>query len=563
MKILFVTTAHNGLSQRAFIELTNLGHKVLVHIAGSELAMNEAVEVFKPQLILCPFLKQAIPEHIWKNNTCLIVHPGIKGDRGPSSLDWAIMNEYIEWGVTVLQASEEMDAGDIWSTCNFPMRNVGKSTLYRHEVTQAAMVAVIEAVKKAEDADFIPEKLDYSNEDVKGKLHQPVKLSDRKINWEDTTGNILKKMNAADSNPGVLDSIYGKPFYLFGAHKEDILKGNAGSIIAKRNNALCIGTGNGAIWITHLKNKNGGIKLPAAYALGDLINNIPEVSIDAFENHPSHTFQEIRYEEANQIGYLHFNFYNGAMSTDQCHQLRNAFIKAKQQNTKVIVLTGGHDIWSNGIHLNIIENSENPGDESWKNIVAINDLIKEILLTDSHLIISAMQGNAAAGGVMFALAADKVYARDGIVMNPHYKKMGLYGSEYWTYSLPKRVGSAKAEELTEQCMPLGVKTAKEIGLIDDYFGTNIQLFIEKVKEIAEDMAGREDFDQIISNKKQNRLNDENIKPLEEYRTEELKNMWDNFYGDNKTYHIERYYFVRKTTCAERPLIVNNIQEAMA
>jgi putative two-component system protein, hydrogenase maturation factor HypX/HoxX len=33
---------------------------------------------------------------------------------------------------------------------------------------------------------------------------------------------------------------------------------------------------------------------------------------------------------------------------------------------------------------------------------------------------------------MMALAADRVYARDGVVLNPHYKGMGLYGSEYWT-----------------------------------------------------------------------------------------------------------------------------------
>ena len=41
----------------------------------------------------------------------------------------------------------------------------------------------------------------------------------------------------------------------------------------------------------------------------------------------------------------------------------------------------------------------------------------------------------------FALAADRVYARDDVVLNPYYRHMGgLYGSEYWTYLLPRRVG---------------------------------------------------------------------------------------------------------------------------
>jgi putative two-component system protein, hydrogenase maturation factor HypX/HoxX len=79
---------------------------------------------------------------------------------------------------------------------------------------------------------------------------------------------------------------------------------------------------------------------------------------------------------------------------------------------------GGSDFWSNGIDLNVIEAAQNPGDESWSNINALNDLIREIILTESHVVLSAMQGNAAAGGVMLALAADQVYARHGVVLNP-------------------------------------------------------------------------------------------------------------------------------------------------
>ena len=59
-------------------------------IASSEEIMLEAVEREHPDLIVAPMLKQVIPASIWQHHTCLIVHPGIKGDRGPSSLDWAI-----------------------------------------------------------------------------------------------------------------------------------------------------------------------------------------------------------------------------------------------------------------------------------------------------------------------------------------------------------------------------------------------------------------------------------------------------------------------------------------
>ena len=99
------------------------------------------------------------------------------------------------------------------------------------------------------------------------------------------------------------------------------------------------------------------------------------------------------------------------------------------------------------------------------------DLIFEILNTMSHLVVAGLRGNAGAGGAMLALAADHIYARSGIVLNPHYRKMGnLYGSEYWTYTLPRRVGETQALELIQSCKPIGAKAALEIGFLDDTFG---------------------------------------------------------------------------------------------
>ena len=81
LRILFLVSAHDGLSQRAWIALTELGHEVAVAVVGSAAAMQEAVREHDPQLIVCPFLKQMIPESIWSTRRCLIVHPGPRGDR--------------------------------------------------------------------------------------------------------------------------------------------------------------------------------------------------------------------------------------------------------------------------------------------------------------------------------------------------------------------------------------------------------------------------------------------------------------------------------------------------
>jgi putative two-component system protein, hydrogenase maturation factor HypX/HoxX len=50
MKIHFLTTAHNSLSQRLLIELTERGHKVTWAIASSEEAIVKSVEDQAPDL---------------------------------------------------------------------------------------------------------------------------------------------------------------------------------------------------------------------------------------------------------------------------------------------------------------------------------------------------------------------------------------------------------------------------------------------------------------------------------------------------------------------------------
>ena len=148
---------------------------------------------------------------------------------------------------------------------------------------------------------------------------------------------------------------------------------------------------------------------------------------------------------------MHFNFYNGAMNTDQCQRLSNALRKiAQDENTKVVVLMGGHNFFSNGIHLNCIENASNPAVESFHNITAINDVVRDVFSMQDKITISAVQGNAGAGGVMMALASDLVLSRDGVVINPHYTNMELFGSEYHTFFLERRLGREKAHEVLNQ-----------------------------------------------------------------------------------------------------------------
>lgn len=571
MRILLISSAFSGLTQRFYTELTDAGYDVSVELhLGDEAELLEGVQLFQPDLILCPYLTRRIPTTIYQHYLCLIVHPGIKGDRGPSSLDWAIQNGESEWGVTLLEAAEAMDSGAIWASKTFALRPASKSSIFNREVTQAAIDCLWEALTYFDVPNFQAEALDYSKPGIAGQCRPLMKQSDRKLDWKhQSSDEILRRIRAADGSPGVLDEIFGQAFYLFNASKELQLTGKPGEIIAQANQAICRATVDGGIWIGHLKPKlpdGRGIKLPATQALQAfwpkpatglqswLTTSIKNLQIDYTQPGRQLPCQEVWYEIHGSAAYLYFAFHNGGMSTEQCRLLLSVYQHLAQSNVKVIVLMGGEDFWSNGIHLNQIEAAENPAEASWQNINAIDDLIYQIITTLDKLTIAAVSGNAGAGGAILAIAADHVIARDGVIFNPHYKNMGeLYGSEYWTYLLPKRVGQTIATQLTEQRLPVSAKKAWQLGLVDKVLDKQPKIFTAQVKHVVDRLINNPtELQTLLTHKANTRCVDESSQPLATYRKFELTQMYGNFYNDS-AYHTARQQFVFKKPVTDTPL----------
>lgn len=548
MRILFLVHAFNSLSQRLWVELTARGHEVAVEYDINDAVSTEAAALFRPDLILAPFLKRAIPEVLWRRHRCLVVHPGIAGDRGPAALDRAILRGEAEWGVTVLEATGELDAGPIWAEAPFPMRAASKSSLYRHEVTEAAVHAVLTALSRLAQPGFRPRVQDYRDGTLRGRPHPALPQAERAIDWQrDDTATVLRKIRSADGVPGVRDALYGQTAFLHDVRPEPVLRGPPGALLARSGPALCRATVDGAVWIGHVRLPAGAFpfKLPATLALPEAAS-LPEAA----------GYEEVRYEEEGAVGYLHFPFYNGAMGVRQCALLRAAYAAARARPTRVIVLLGGPDFWSNGLHLNLIEAADSPADESWRNIEAMDDLAHDILTTASHLTVAALRGNAGAGGVYLARAADFMWLRAGGVLSPHYRDMGnLYGSEYWTYLLPRRVGAARAAAIMRSRLPLGAAQALADGLVDAVLDGTGAPFLAQVRQHAAALAAAPDFAARLEAKRRQRAADEADKPLARYRAEELERMRLNFYGFDPSYHVARYNFVYKVPKSRTPVTI--------
>jgi putative two-component system hydrogenase maturation factor HypX/HoxX len=523
-------------------KLKDLGHIVSVSYAMNDEQMIGEVEGFHPDMIICPFLKKFIPHSIYSKYPTFILHPGVVGDKGPYALDNAIREKKEEWGVVLLKANSEFDCGDIYASVEFKMRETYKASLYRNEVLTSTSIAIDKLFENLEQKDFTPLKQPST------PMHYMLAQNDRAIEWDrDTTKKILQKVYMSDSYPGVKDNILGVDVYLFGAWEEERLRGKPKEILAKRDGAICLGTVDGAIWITHLKEPYR-FKLPATYVLKDRLKGVKEHRLPLVFDESYKTFYEISCDIKDDVGYLYFNFHNGAFSANQCIKLKYAFEYIKSQ-VKIVVLMGGTDFFSNGIHLNILEDSKKNGEDGWSNINAMNDLVKSIIFADDVVTVASLEKNSGAGGVFLALACDYVVACENAVLNPHYKTIGLSGSEYHTYTFPRRVGEQKAQKLLDDCLPISAKYAKDIGMIDELYEIND--YQKSLESFCQNLLGDEDdYENFLWDKEE--FLEQNVELIEKHREDEIKTMYPEFWHVESEFHKLRYEFVYKICPTKTP-----------
>ncbi|XP_013397625.1 uncharacterized protein LOC106164295 [Lingula anatina] len=564
LRVLLVSNAVNSLTNRVKMTLQRM--KVITHVVpcDSGSGMENAVTLYQPDVIICPYLTKYIPETIWKTTErpCLVFHPGIAGDRGPNSIDWAIRQDKKEWGATLLQASPVMDGGDIWSTATFPLKaNATKTGVYGGEISDLAAELVVDGLTRYQ-LGVTPTPLDYNRSEIKGCLLPSMKKSDREIDWSASAEDICRIIRSSDTQPGALADItfldnkteLTETYRVYGAHIEQDRGGvlgqmlsahKPGSVVGKKQGSILVKSGdNRGVWITCLKDKKKlSVKLPAVSAVSPtLASGIADLSNLS-------SYSQVWLSHSEQVCYVHFDFYNGAMDCNQADHLKEVLSQvAKMSHIRVVVLMGGERFFSTGIHLCHIEASSDPVLEAWHNINKIDDVILEMSKMTDKLVVAALQGNAGAGGAMLAAAADVVVSHPGVLLTPSYQNMSLYGSEYWTYFFPKRVGKEKADEIMySHPEPILAEHAQDLGIVDNVIGKNKMDFYEKLPNFIDDLARDKATGEMITAKKRTR-NEEWFRVLSSHRDKELKLMWQCF--NSAFFHRERQKFVCKLTDKE-------------
>ncbi|HEY5716313.1 MAG TPA: hypothetical protein VIS54_07845 [Psychromonas sp.] len=256
-KCLFLCSAFNGLSQKFWVNFSPLfkESRLMLGIDPS------AVKAFRPDLIVCPFLEDYIPEQIWSAIPCFIVHPGPAQEAGPSVLNWAILEGKTHWSVTIIQADAQWDAGPVWAHAAFQLPVASLSSIYRQQISDCALQLLPQALSRY----YAGEQALLTAPPV---YRMRITQQQLRITWDQPTAEIIRRIHAGDSQPGAPAIIGDNHYLLFGARIGEsapcLSASPPGEIIKQQDGQICVSTSDGCVWIARMARVADDIKIRPA-----------------------------------------------------------------------------------------------------------------------------------------------------------------------------------------------------------------------------------------------------------------------------------------------------------
>jgi 2-(1,2-epoxy-1,2-dihydrophenyl)acetyl-CoA isomerase len=176
------------------------------------------------------------------------------------------------------------------------------------------------------------------------------------------------------------------------------------------------------------------------------------------------------------------NAVNVEMARAMVHGLLRA---ADDKAVRTVVLTGTGRAFCSGGDLDRLREARNRRDiHEFKMVLEAG---KEICLAIANMpkvVLAAVNGPAAGGGMSLALACDLRIASENATFAQSFAHVGLYPDFGATFFLPRLVGLSRASELFYTAETLSAADARQIGIVYSVFSP------EKFEEETESLAAK-------------------------------------------------------------------------
>jgi len=177
-----------------------------------------------------------------------------------------------------------------------------------------------------------------------------------------------------------------------------------------------------------------------------------------------------------------------ALNPQMLQELLQALLRASDdKSVRAVVITGAGRGFCSGGDINFIYEARHR--KSTRDFEGMLKLGKELILAIAampKLVIAAVNGPAAGGGMSLALACDLRIASERAMFKQAFAQLALYPDLGATFLLPRFVGLSRASEYFYTSERLSAEEARRIGIVYAIYPHD--QFEAEVKKFAEQMA---------------------------------------------------------------------------
>lgn len=182
---------------------------------------------------------------------CLNIHASLLPDyRGSAPIQWVILNGEKETGVTIMQMDAGIDTGDMLLKAVVPIEEKETDETLFDKLSAAGSALIVEALKKLEAGELIPEKQGDTDSFYARQLEKGMGL----IDWKEPSAMIERRVRGLYSWPGAYTFYKGKMLKIRMAEAvAEPADAEPGTVSAVTKDVVWVNTGEGKLLLQEVQ----------------------------------------------------------------------------------------------------------------------------------------------------------------------------------------------------------------------------------------------------------------------------------------------------------------------
>lgn len=223
-----------------------------------------ALSDLRPDLIAVAAYGQILPQSLLDlpRFGCLNVHTSLLPKyRGAAPIQWAILNDDAETGVTIMKMDADLDTGAILAQAKTPIHPEDNSETLHDRLAQLGAELLVKTIPE-----YVAGRVPPRPQPAEGVSHaSKIRKQDGRIDWTQPARVIWNRVRGLVPWPGAFTYLPGQPQpYLLKIWQAEVVErsGSAGEILQADKAGIVIGCGRDALRVVALQ-REGGRRLPA------------------------------------------------------------------------------------------------------------------------------------------------------------------------------------------------------------------------------------------------------------------------------------------------------------